>query len=238
MGHIARAGVHNTYIMPLSLMIKTLDFQSPLYSLHERLAANRLTPSDYHAHLLSTLRGKKGLIRRMNTMNVQGAVRMVIAPDPHLRAGTVSIPKWVASRVCTPYADNGVVKSQCIRDGDRALLVRQPCMWSGGIQAVTIRVSDDDGDLSNLDCSMRLPMQMCAPYAADYDGDEMTLFPVYGKLAIAECDAFQWNYQPATDEFISGYHQLCVQPRYDNNNDDDANHDRDDTVTSVRAAGT
>ena len=81
-------------------------------------------------------------------------------------------------------------------------------------------------------------MQMCAPYAADYDGDEMTLFPVYGELAIAECDAFQWNYQPATDEFISGYHQLCVQPRYDNNNDDDANHDGDDTVTSVRAAGT
>ena len=69
----------------------------------------------------------------MNSMDIWRAICMVFAPDPNLSACTVSVPKWVASRVCVLHVTNGVVSGRSLQDGDHALLVRQPCMWSGGI---------------------------------------------------------------------------------------------------------
>ena len=67
-------------------------------------------------------------------------------------------------------------------------------------------------------------MQMCGPYAADYDGNEMTLFPVYDELAMAECSAFRWDYQSVTAEFVSGCNELCMTASMSG-----------DTVASVQA---
>lgn len=226
MGHIGHCSTDHVYTIPVSLMTKTINFQSLLYSLHDRLASGAALPAcEYQTYVLSILRGKKGAVHCINTMSVQGAIHMVIAPDPSLDAGSVSIPEWVATSVCIPYLNNGMIKTRCVHDGDHALLVRQLCMWSGGIQAVVVRMSSDVNSTSKVDCSMRLPMQMCAPYAADYDGDKMTLFLMYDELSIAECQAFKWDYQSITDEFISGYNELCTQRT--------APHD---TIQSVRAA--
>ncbi len=42
--------------------------------------------------------------------------------------------------------------------------------------------------------SMKIPPQMCKPYAADFDGDEMTLFVVKRESSIKECKSFMWRY--------------------------------------------
>ena len=57
-------------------------------------------------------------------------------------------------------------------------------MWSGGIQPVIIEVSDpilisSEKLERNVDATIRVTPEMCGPYAADFNGDEMTLFPVF-----------------------------------------------------------
>jgi hypothetical protein len=84
--------------------------------------------------------GKKGLIRSMNSMRIDGSMKMVISIGTSGHEGTVSIPKSIADSVTIPVLRNVKVKYQSIQDGDQAILVRQPCLWSGGIQPVTIRV--------------------------------------------------------------------------------------------------
>ena len=46
---------------------------------------------------------------------------------------------------------------------------------------------NNNGNLWDVNCSMRLPISMCGPYGADFDGDEMTLFPIKTQAAIKEC---------------------------------------------------
>lgn len=41
---------------------------------------------------------------------------------------------------------------------------------------------------------VRLPISMCAPFAADYDEDEMTLFAMKESESILECQTFKWSY--------------------------------------------
>ena len=49
---------------------------------------------------------------------------------------------------------------------------------------------------------------MCAPFAADYDGDEMTLFIVKDRLSIKECESFGWPhgqsspYKPDNNDLV------------------------------------
>jgi hypothetical protein len=44
-----------------------------------------------------------------------------------------------------------------------------------------------------MDCSIQLPIHMCEPYGADYDGDEMTFFPVFDERSIEECKCMSLN---------------------------------------------
>jgi RNA polymerase Rpb1, domain 2 len=78
--------------------------------------------------------------------------------------------------------------------------VRQPCLWSGGIQPVTIRVTDPiyasyDGHKWDVNWTIRVPPGMCGPYGADFDGDEMSLFPVKSSKATLECQTYRWSYE-------------------------------------------
>ena len=40
---------------------------------------------------------------------------------------------------------------------------------------------------------MKLPISMCSSFAADYDGDDMTLVPLKTHGAIQECKVALWN---------------------------------------------
>lgn len=84
-----------------------------------------------------------------------------------------------------------------IEDSDYGILVGQPCMWSGGIQPVLIKVTDkcnEDYQMWYVNASMRLPLAMCSPFAADYGGGEMTLFVLKHDRLKAECRSFSWNW--------------------------------------------
>ena len=123
----------------------------------------------------------------MNSIKVEGSVKMVISVGNSGQEGTVTIPATIARSTLVPVMHNGVVKYSMIRHGDYGILVRQPCLWPGGIQAVKTAVSEEQPPTSdsrswNVDWTMRLPPEMCAPYAADFDGDEMSLFPLPSTL--------------------------------------------------------
>ncbi len=85
--------------------------------------------------------GKKGLVRSMNSITVDGSMKMVISISQSGEEGMVRIPSTIASSIMVPIVSDGVVTYDRIHDGDWALLVRQPCLWSGGIQPVRIKVT-------------------------------------------------------------------------------------------------
>lgn len=51
-----------------------------------------------------------------------------------------------------------------------------------------------------MNCTIRVPPEMCSPYTADFDGDEMRLLPVLSSKGIDECKAYRLNYQRISDK--------------------------------------
>ena len=106
---------------------------------------------------------------------------------------------YIAENIRVLESINGIFLSSCIKDGDYGILVRQPCIWSGGIQpvkiAVTPVINEDTLDTWDVNSSIRLPLSMCKPYAADYDGGEMTIFIVHSPKAVLECQWFSWPHE-------------------------------------------
>ena len=147
----------------------------------------------------------------MNSMAVEGSMKMVISLMPHQEESTVYIPQHIASSIRVPYVHNGIVCTCGIQDGDYGILLRQPVLWHGGIRGCRICVLQDETSNHggyNVLSSMGLPISMCSSFGADFDGDEMTLFPVKTYKTIEECKASMWdnsNQSPYTEE---GYRRL------------------------------
>ena len=142
------------------------------------------------------MRSKTGYIRSMNSITIEGSLKMVISPDIHNDESTISIPSHIADSIKIPHVHNGVVQVSSIDDGDYGILVRQPVLWHGGIRSCKIRVLDRSHSALhkwNVLSSMKLPISMCSSFGADFDGDEMTLFSVKGLAAVQECKAALWN---------------------------------------------
>jgi len=177
----------------------------PLHSLKIQCKEGRCTYTRYKATVLSYLRGKHGYVRSMCRMTVQGSIKMVISPAPTSSESVVYIPRYVAKNCKVPVLVGESYHVKSLEDCTFGILVRQPCMWSGGIQPVRIVVTDKDREVGSWDTnsSMRIPISMCGPYGADFDGDEMTLFGVYSTKAQEECATFLWDHSrwtPYSDE--------------------------------------
>jgi hypothetical protein len=145
--------------------------------------------------LRSHMTGEFGTVRSMNALVAQGGLRMVVmSPLQPSKAGSVCVPDCAAKGTEAKCKEGSACAKRSMQDGDWAILARQPCMWSGGIQPVTIRVtsaiSNDEGAW-NVNSSMRLPLSACQPFAADHDGDEMTLFVVSKPKSMKECESFK-----------------------------------------------
>jgi hypothetical protein len=94
---------------------------------------------------------------------------MVISSQPHSSESIVTIPQYIAQSIKVPNVVNGLVVVSCIEDGDMAILVRQPCLWTGGIRPCRIIVTkpmDNRGTSWDVNSSMGLPISMCTPFAA------------------------------------------------------------------------
>lgn len=138
---------------------------------------------EYMKWVESTLRGKSGILRGSATgFTVDGSIRMVIAPAAELAMNEVSVPSYVARKTIVPYlASSGVVRSRYLQEGDMVICNRPPCLWIGGVQPMRVVIDETRTCLG-------FPTLACAPYAADYDGDEVQLYVVTNRDSIAECN--------------------------------------------------
>ena len=57
----------------------------------------------------------------------------------------------------------------------------------GGIKSSRVNILD----YGIPSCTLSPPIYMCGPYGADYGGDEMTLYPVYSRELVRECESFK-----------------------------------------------
>eukprot|EP00957_Ditylum_brightwellii_P210667 15365239-Ditylum_brightwellii.AAC.1 len=96
-----------------------------------------------------------------------------------------------------PVLHSGHCKRSTLAECNYAILVRQPCMWTGGIQLgrvfLTQPIGDNGTDL-DVNASLRLPLSLCTSTGADFNEDEITLFRMLGYKAEMECSAFSWDH--------------------------------------------
>lgn len=215
LGHIERVGA-NTFL-PVFMTKSSDDRQHPLMRLKSMCLSNRCTIDDYRSEVVKYMRSKTGYLRNMNSIVVEGSLKMVISPTSHSLDSIVYIPQHIAESTKVPDIINGVVTESCVNDGDYGILVRQPVLWHGGIRPCKIRVIPYEANTSkkwDSNCSMKLPISMCSTFGADFDGDEMSLFPVKSKKAIDECKASLWDNEMDSPYSHSGYGSLVGSRHY------------------------
>ena len=145
---------------------------------------------------------------------------MVISVGSPGTEGSVQIPSVIARAANIPTVVDEVVVYQPICDGDYGFLVRQPCLWPGGIQPVRVQITEPHivttrNGAWDVNFSLRMPPGMCSPYAADFDGDEMSFFPVKETSSVLECKSFQWDYTKLNDSKVLS--QLTPRTQHDRN---------------------
>ena len=111
----------------------------------------------------------------MHSITVELCVRGIIHFSMEVQSGWIGDPSCIASSVKIPSAVDGKVISRDILEGYWYILARQPCLCKRGIQPARVNILD--GEITSSTPS--LPLYMSVPYGADYDGDEMLLYPVY-----------------------------------------------------------
>ncbi len=180
-GHLETNRSKTTVLLPCGLDLSTETTINRYQRYKQDLDMGRIDAEGYKRLTSKIMMGKGGFVRSMNSICVEGSVKMVISVGENGTEGTVTIPEAIASSTQVPCIKNGLVQYEPIKDGDYAILIRQPCLWPGGVQAVKVSVDPEmtrtSGETSwNMNWTIRIPPEMCAPYAADFDGDEMTLY--------------------------------------------------------------
>jgi hypothetical protein len=181
---------------------------NPLIVLRQHCITGRAPYSTYVSSVMSLLRGKTGYVRSTSRMTVEGSIRMVISPSNECTGSHVHVPSLIATNCMVPVLNGGVWSSIPLSECTYGILVRQPCMWTGGIQPVIIKVTrpiDEDNTRNDVNASLRIPLSMCGPYGADFDGDEMTLIGIKGYQSEQECSAFNWNHDSYSPYVESDY---------------------------------
>jgi hypothetical protein len=189
------------FVMMPSGLTPSIDDVINRYQRHKNmLCSGRINYEDYRKSLSKMMMGKKGFIRSITSLCIVGSLKMVISRCDSGCEGTVEIPREIADSTLVPQWIDGLLVYSRIEDGDYAMLVRQPCLWSVGIQPVRIKITPADvvsheGSEWSVNKSLKLPPGMCAPYGADFGGDEMTLFVLTKPNSILECQSFKWVYE-------------------------------------------
>lgn len=115
-----------------------------------------LSPADSRSPgLCSRLKGKEGRMRKnLMGFRVNRAGRCVITPDPLCPPGELRVPPSVCDQLG-------------IKDGEVVLFNRQPSLHRGSLMAHVARRGRHR--------TFSFSPTVCAPYNADFDGDEMNL---------------------------------------------------------------
>ena len=107
----------------------------------EGVCLGKMEPHTYKQLVSKYMVGKKVAIRSINSTKIDGSLKMVISIGTSGQEGTIEIPETIASKTKVPCVKNGTVSFEYLTEGDYGLLVRQPCLWSGGIQPVKVRIT-------------------------------------------------------------------------------------------------
>lgn len=207
MGHLESDQQGKYVLIPSTLIPSTKDHLNRYQRYKDELCKGHLDYETYKKLTSRIMMGKKGLVRSMSSLCVEGTIKMVISVGYNGDEGSVSIPSIIAENVLIPECVNGIVQYSHVNDLDMAILIRQPCLWSGGTQPVVVRVTPPiimscQEHHWDVNYTMRLPPDMCRPFGADFDGDEMTLFPLKDINSLSECGKFQWKYSTLSNEKI------------------------------------
>jgi hypothetical protein len=88
--------------------------------------------------------------------------------------------------MAVPYKSSGTVHYGPLRSGtDQAgvLVVRHPCLTQHNAQPMVVDVRDVD--------LVQFPVWYCSQYNADFDGDEVHLYPLSRLSSVLDCE--QWS---------------------------------------------
>ena len=193
LGHIERNG--DDIFMPSTITRSGIENEHALMTAKNKRLQNKTTQEEYKTEVVKHMRSKTGYDRSMNSVAVEGFLQMVISPIVHHDESTIYIPSHSADSIKIPHVHNGIVQVSSIKDGDFGVLVRQPVLWHGGSRSIKIKILEETASNPhdwNILSSMKVPISMCSSLAADYDGDQMTLFPIKSASAVQECKAALW----------------------------------------------
>ena len=202
MGHLEH---HDGMLfLPSWMTPGTKDTESRLFELKAQCISGRAPYEVYTKEVLALLRGKTGY----------ASLRMVISPSTTCTESRIYVPRYVTEECVVPVITSGHYYKAKLSECRYVILVRQPCMWTGGIQPVELVLTDpdtDDGTGPDVNCSIRLPLALCTPFGAHFDGDEMTIFGLSGYEAEMECSAFTWDHEPYSP-YAEGDYECVVHP--------------------------
>ena len=141
LGHMETAGAHKIAMLPCTLIPRSDSTQSRYEIDKLRTGKGTMGVDQYRKSTCRFMMGKRGAIRSMNTMRVDGSMKMVISPASYSDGAEIFIPRSITSKILVPDMSDHVVRLKPIEDGDMGILIRQnpmpfsaaartsPCSW-------------------------------------------------------------------------------------------------------------
>jgi hypothetical protein len=157
----------------------------------------------------SRLHGKGGILRYdIFGGRVHPSIRSVIVPswDKTYGLATIVVPESIANNLSVPsIGSGGAIVYSRLNSGDWALVVRHPCISLRSQQPMRVLVKD-------VKC-IGFPVWFCKQYNADFDGDEVHIFPLTSKVALMECGLWKHNVEGSLESLDTmvnhkGYHDM------------------------------
>ena len=139
------------------------------------------------------------MIRPMEIITIEGCVRGVIYLSMEVQIGWIGFLSWIALSVKIPLVVDGKYISRNIHQGDWCILVCQTCLCTGDIHPAGVKTLDDG--ITSITLSLK--MYLCGPHGADYDGDKMTLYSVYSRELVRECESVKLGYESRESQHLS-----------------------------------
>ena len=171
----------------------------------EKLLEGHITADEYRTALRLELQTKRGFLRyKCLGGTVDGSLRSVIAPCWELSANEIALPRSVMANMRVPmyHSQDWITslersahgKYTQVLEGMMALVVRPSVLWHGGCQPMVVRAWDH--------AAIGLSPHNCADFNADYDGDEVQVYPLTRAKSHNEC--LLWSTQTNDAVCIDG----------------------------------
>lgn len=179
-----------------SALVGTVENQ---YAKSSRLLLERDTRYNY-THYKTSIRKamltKRGVMRSgIMGGEVECSARLVIAPLWCQGRNVLALPKALFKSMCVvhkpvvkvdgEYIEAATFGTRLIVPGDYAIVVRAPSLWYGNIQPMRL--------ISWHHSCIGFPVSNCEDYHADFDGDEVHVYPLADKGSIDEAKAWVDN---------------------------------------------